>query len=136
LYEHLLQKLRPGRSGWRLLEWLLCSTQPLTLRELEVAMAVRPHHSLETSLDYAFDIKRTALRLCGPFASYHEATETMNLVHGSVKDFFLKSHQANSENNPHIIEQDAQGRLFKTCMAYLCFKDIHWSPLDIISSFT
>ena len=124
LYEHLLHRLQPGEFAWNVFKWLTYAERALRSSELDIGLALLHKPRDSKSLELVFDISRSIQLLCGPFIRLEECEDTVNLVHYSVRTFFLESYPKLLLSG-HVMIMDA-------CLTYLCFDDIPWGPVDYV----
>ena len=122
-YSRILKDIAPAHrhNATRVLQWLICSSRPLTLRELDTAFAIEPHH-------YTFSPNRRMRdprKQLGIFASLLEidsTTDTVRLVHASLKDFLL-DHKGDSDTSAafRLDTRLAHQIIAESCLTYLCY---------------
>ncbi|KAF5239886.1 hypothetical protein FANTH_9779 [Fusarium anthophilum] len=92
LYSRILQRTTSRRELLRILSIIAASQRPLTLNEIDVALAVRPddihirqvQHRCENP-----DIARYLYDVCGPFIRIWNGT--VSFIHQTANDFLLRS---------------------------------------------
>ncbi|KAF8466998.1 hypothetical protein BDZ91DRAFT_154708 [Kalaharituber pfeilii] len=110
-YTLLLSKINsqsPSRRrlAERVLKWMLCSTRPLTPRELVEAVAIDP-----TTDQVGLDPKKMAkgveaiVDVCGNLISYDEQLGTLRFVHFTVKEFLEKRFVGAQEAQGGVAEE-------------------------------
>ena len=122
LYEHLLHRLQPGEFAWNVFKWLTYAERALHSSELDIGLALLHKPRDNKGLELAYDISRSIQRLCGPFIRLEESEDTVNLVHHSVRTFFLESY-------PQLM-LSGHAMIMDSCLTYLCFSDIPWGPVE------
>jgi ankyrin repeat protein len=124
-----------------ILQWIVYAAQPLTLKELAIAIAVTPAHtSLEDmSDDMELDLRGLLHAIFGPLLVVGN-DGTVNLVHQSAKDFLVNISSGGQDNLGSKISfcdlssrfglsrQDANTVLSSACMSYLCFDAFEIGP--------
>jgi hypothetical protein len=131
-----------------ILQWIVYAAQPLTLKELAIAIAVTPAHtSLEDmSDDMELDLKGLLHATFGPLLVVGN-DGAVNLVHQSAKDFLVDISSEGQDNLGSklsfcdlssrfgLSRQDANTVLSSACMSYLCFDAFEIGPLSSCTSF-
>lgn len=113
--------------------WLVTAHTPMTLAELRVVSAFDPDlHTSRASMqdDLAMGDFGAYLKAnCGALVRIVEASQTVHLVHQSVREFFLDA------NHPFGFNQvDEEAYIATACLTFLSFKDLTNSPVGINSS--
>lgn len=107
--------------------WLVTAHTPMTLAELRVVSAFDPDlHTSRASMkdDLALGDFGAYLKAnCGALVKIVEASQTVHLVHQSVREFFLDA------NHPFGFNQvDEEAYISEACLTFLSFKDLANSP--------
>jgi NACHT domain len=130
LYQKLAQKLFKEEDTARLLTWVTYAREPLSLRELETALAVRPEENcrcIKDTEEYKTQLtERSVNESAGLLLEVVDGK--VYLIHQSVKDFFLKA------DNPlaasvFLHKEKPDTFLARTCIRYLDFNDFESAPL-------
>ena len=124
LYEHLLHRLQPDEFAWNVFKWLTYAERALRSSELDMGLALMRKPRDRKSLELVYDISRSIQKLCGPFIRLGESEDIVDLVHHSMRMFFLESYSQLMLSG-HVMIMDA-------CLTYLCFDDIPWDPVDCV----
>jgi len=112
-----------------ILQWVVIARRPLTTRELAMARAldfkkwkrnVLPQADALEELNYDY-------RCCEPLLYHDTKTDTINLVHQSVKDYLLGSAiLKNGELSRYYIAADKTNLLiFQTCWRFLSMEEFN-----------
>lgn len=129
-YKAILDTLPQPKRTRKLFKWLVTAHSPLTLGELRVAYALESHHDSNASLQNHLDVgdfRETVRALCGPFVKIVEATGTVQLVHQSMKEFFLK---VDDDNEFRFDRAEAELDSVKACLQYLSLNDLSKASID------
>jgi hypothetical protein len=127
LYLGIINRIMEGtQEEQKLLVWIVYGRRPLTLKELEAALATQMDSKSKISTD-EHRIDLTAEAVTSAAGVILEITDDkVHLIHQSAKDFLLRNRQLSSakfcnELNPNIY-------LAKVCMVYLSFEDFETGP--------
>lgn len=95
----------------RILSWLACAERPLSLTELQHALAVELNESSfdEENLPDIEDM----ISVCAGLITYYENEHVITLVHFTTQEFF--------EREWAIWFPDAHRKIGQTCVTYLCY---------------
>jgi hypothetical protein len=125
LYAHLLQKFVTMDRSKKLLQMVLAAARPLTLKEVNVALAVSPQQfsfkELKSNLRYP--IENHIKTLCGHFIRIIRSK--VYLVHQTARDFLLQQKTNKELTTPlgtwqHLTTlEECQVVLLRTCISYL-----------------
>lgn len=129
LYKKLTHKICEDEDNARLLIWVLYARRPLKLRELEIALAVRP----EEHYDCIEDLEEVKTVLT-PKSLTDSAGLLLEikygavfLIHQSVKDFLLSNFSnilmEHAASNQFLHNIDAETFLASSCVRYLSFRN-------------
>ncbi|KAF1810203.1 hypothetical protein P152DRAFT_460706, partial [Eremomyces bilateralis CBS 781.70] len=96
-YEAILAKIEDDRPQARkLFSIVVGATRPLTLREMNIALAIEDRHrsynDLEPDLDYEERFKASVRHLCGLFVTVVD--QKVYLIHQTAKEFLLAKSEA------------------------------------------
>ena len=127
LYQSIVNQVMAGEvEEKKLLTWVVYGRRPLTLEELEAALATQ-----ETSRTKASTEKHraglTAKAVINAMGVILDITDNrVHLIHQSAKDFFLRNRQLEHAGlfccrNPNVY-------LAKVCIIYLSFEDFEVGP--------
>ncbi|KAL3495324.1 ankyrin repeat-containing domain protein [Aspergillus germanicus] len=90
-YERILSQSPDMEKARRLLHMVVGAIQPLTVKEMRVALAVDPAHSEYNSLDLESEARfaKTAINLCGLFVTIVDGK--IFLLHQTAKEFLVST---------------------------------------------
>jgi ankyrin repeat domain-containing protein 50 len=132
-YEAILEKSSDKVLARKLLCLIVAALRPLTLQEMNVALAIEDHHKRSEDLDLedALRFEGTVRHLCGLFVTVVD--QKVYLIHQTAKEFLLAKTEVRSGLWKYSIEPDAAELIItKTCITYLLFtefsseSDIGW----------
>ncbi|RBA10303.1 hypothetical protein FPRO05_06239 [Fusarium proliferatum] len=93
LYNRILQRTTSRRELLRILSIIAASQRPLTLDEIDVALAVRPNdihiRQVQRRCQSQPDIARYLCDICGPFIRIWNGT--VSFIHQTANEFLLRS---------------------------------------------
>ena len=95
--ESLLMEGAPRqKAGHMLLQWLVCSEKPLTMKELSTALAIKPGETSLDTGDRVVDLSSFLDELCGSLIKItpqrnSQDSMIVTFVHLTVKEFLLSS---------------------------------------------
>jgi ankyrin repeat protein len=127
IYNKLLTQSSDIQMAQKVLHIIVAAFRPLTLREINIALAIQPDHktmekvkrSLDPSIDYALR------EICGPFIRVNNSK--VNLVHQTAKAFLVRepSHpSAQTDLWRHSLRPiDSHMILAEVCTMYLVLED-------------
>lgn len=103
------------RLAYRVLQWMLVATRPLTPKELVEAVAIDPETDKQ-GIDAKKMMKgvEAIVDICGNFIAYDEQLGVLRFVHFTVQEFLEKRLVLASKEN-------ANARVVQVCLALLCF---------------
>jgi hypothetical protein len=130
-YEAILEKSSDKTLARKLLCIVLAAVRPLTLREMNIALAIENHHRQSQDLDLEDEARfeATVRDLCGLFVSVVD--KKVYLIHQTAKEFLLVKTEMCSGAWKHSIEPAvAELVIARTCITYLLFTEFN-SDLDI-----
>ncbi|KAI9763914.1 MAG: hypothetical protein M1840_009026 [Geoglossum simile] len=127
LYQSIVDQVMAGEVEEKmLLTWVVYGRRPLTLEELEAALATQETSRTKASTD-KHRAGLTAKAVINAMGVILDITDgRVHLIHQSAKDFFLRNHQLKYARlfrcrNPNIY-------LAKVCIIYLSFEDFEVGP--------
>ena len=130
-YEAILEKSSDKRRARKLLCIVVAAVRPLTLNEMNIALAIEDHHRSSKDLDLEDEIRfeGTVRHLCGLFISVID--KKVYLIHQTAKEFLLAKTEICSGAWKYSIEP-AMSELIvaRTCITYLLFAEFS-SDLEI-----
>lgn len=123
VYSRLLNAI-PGSqrvAAHKILQWLVCASRPLTLRELETAFAIEPgKFFIDPACRMIAPEKR--LRSFGSMIVLEDEGPLVRLVHASLKDFLLDQNLVSESFGSMIVEPtETNHYLAAACLTYLTF---------------
>ncbi|KAL5349520.1 hypothetical protein ACLOAV_005815 [Pseudogymnoascus australis] len=127
LYSTIIEKIMSGdEEEQKLLAWVVYGRRPLTLKELEAALATQVNSTSKASTDdyYAELTPNAVTNAAGIILEIID--NKVHLIHQTVKDFLLKNHQLRAAK--FCSGHDLNVYLAKVCMTYLSFEDFKTGP--------
>ncbi|KAF5584277.1 AGC PKA kinase, partial [Fusarium subglutinans] len=122
-YGQAMDRIRGQKAGIRQLAertllWITCAKRPLTISELQHALAVE----LETRNidDKNFSAAEDMVCACAGLVTIDEESKIIRLVHYTMQDYF-------TENQDQIFS-DAEKTVTSICVTYLSFDAFHSGP--------
>ncbi|KAH8682874.1 hypothetical protein BGZ60DRAFT_443458, partial [Tricladium varicosporioides] len=102
----------------RILAWLIFAERPLTITELQHALAVRAgdkvlHESRLVS-------EKTLTSACAGIVSVDQCTKTVSLAHYTAEKYL--------RNNTSTLFKEVQSNIAEACLVYLCFDEFSRIP--------
>jgi hypothetical protein len=142
LYKKLTHKICEDEDNARLLIWVLYARRPLNLRELEIALAVRPEERSD-SIEGLQEIKTVLTEeLVKDSAGLLLEIKygAVYLIHQSAKDFLFSNFSSifmeHGTGNRFLHNIDAETFLASSCVRYLSFRDFESQDLFKAVSFS
>ena len=138
VYEKILGQSSEPEYATKLLHIVVAATRPLSLKEMNVAFAIKSSDQSNEDLDLEPDICGTIKDLCGPFVKFIDSK--IYLVHQTAKEFLIKksfvelSHNANLSLGlwKHSLDPaESNLILAERCVWYLLFSVFENHPLVI-----
>ena len=125
LYSGIAEKIKEGPPKvQKLVAWVVYGRRPLTLQELEAALATQMDSTTkEGTEEHRFDLTREALKSAAGII-LEIVHNTVHVIHQSAKDFVLESLVGASCFNG----LDPDSYLSKVCLTYLTFEDFQKGP--------
>ncbi|KAJ6184023.1 hypothetical protein N7519_005324 [Penicillium mononematosum] len=150
-YENILARSPDQEKAKRLLHIVVSAVRPMTLKEMRIALAIRPTDRTYEDLDLESETRfPTVVRnLCGLFVTVIDSK--IYLLHQTAKEFLVKKAEAGDtltprteprsstnystvENRPHsdiafshwkhsLVPTESNSILNEICIAYLLFED-------------
>ncbi|KAF3490816.1 Ankyrin repeat domain-containing protein 50 [Arthroderma uncinatum] len=140
VYEKILSRSWDFEITRRLLHIVVAAARPLTLKEIDVALALQGHFTSYTDLhlrkdniyDYVRDLSGLLIRTID---------DKLYLLHQTVKEFLvsttLQMPTSKSKSGPRVLEwkhtfrpQESNSIVADICMSYLLFKEFEILSLD------
>ena len=120
-YDAILSKVRDRKKVRKLLSIIVAATRLLTLREMNIALAIEDHHRSDEDFDLENETRfgTTIRNLCGLFVSV--VGGKVCLIHQTAEGFLVaKSRVLGGWGHPlDLVESELL--LARTCIAYLMF---------------
>ena len=123
-YEAILEKSSDKRRARKLLCIVVAAVRPLTLNEMNIALAIEDHHRSSKDLDLEDEIRfeGTVRHLCGLFISVID--QKVYLIHQTAKEFLLAKTEMCSGVWKYSIEPAVSELIIaRTCITYLLFTE-------------
>ncbi|KAI9683287.1 MAG: hypothetical protein M1822_006152 [Bathelium mastoideum] len=127
-YETILSRSRNRDPVMRLLCIVVAAARPLSLRELNIALAIEDQHTSCSDLELEPErrFKTTMRNLCGLFVQVVD--DKIYLIHQTAKEFLLGEEQSrlttSFEWKSSIQPSMSEYVLAKQCMTYLLFSEL------------
>jgi ankyrin repeat protein len=121
-YEAILSKSKDPVRARKLLHIVVAATNPLTLTEMNIALAIEDHHRSYEDLDLESDsrFEHTLRNICGLFVSVVD--RKVYLFHQTAKEFLMAKSQETSSGWKYSLDPvDSHLVIARTCIAYLMF---------------
>ncbi|KAF3077805.1 hypothetical protein TWF706_004558 [Orbilia oligospora] len=138
-YERILSKSHNFEEAKKLLHIVVAAARPLTLEEMNLALALRENHQSYSDLDLKSEERfcEYVRDLCGLFVTIVDSK--IYLLHQTAKQFLVQNNLANlaerNSGNPKwknsLRPQDSHQVLAKICIWHLLFTEFEDYPLDI-----
>jgi hypothetical protein len=127
LYSSIIEKIMNGdEEEQKLLAWVVYGRRPLTLKELEAALATQMDPTSNASTeDYYTELTPNAITSAAGII-LEIIDNKVHLIHQTAKDFLLKNHQLRAAR--FCSGHDLNVYLAKVCMTYLSFEDFETGP--------
>jgi ankyrin repeat domain-containing protein 50 len=127
-YEAILSKVRDKKRARKLLCIVVAAARPLTLNEMNIALAIEDHHrsyeDLGDDLENQTRFKDTVRQLCGLFVNVID--QRFYLIHQTAKEFLLAQSKVCGGVWKHSIEPaDSELVIARTCVTYLLFTEFN-----------
>ena len=121
-YEAILSKSKDPVRTRKLLHIVVAATNPLTLTEMNIALAIKDNHKSYEDLDLESEsrFEHTLRNICGLFVSVVD--QRVYLLHQTAKEFLVaKSQEMSSGWKYSLNPVDSELVIARTCIAYLMF---------------
>ena len=134
-YEAILERSTDVEQARKLLHIIVSAVRPLTLQEMNVALAIDEYSRSQEDLDLEREDRfRTTVRnLCGLFVSVIDSR--IYLIHQTAKEFLVKNDTIQPSSLgiwKHSLEpQESNLVLVEICISYLLFTVFESDPLVI-----
>lgn len=139
-YEAILNRSTDKQLARKILNIVVAARRPLTLSEMDIALAIGDHTRSEAELDLEGDksLRSHIRNLCGLFLNITDSK--IYLIHQTAREFLMvKDH---SPGEPGALSTPrgwkhslnvfkSNGLLAEVCLRYLCFEELNRCPLEI-----
>lgn len=139
-YEQILSKVENVEPAQKLLSIVVATVRPLTINEVNIALAVEQGHVSQTDLDLENEARlaSTLPQICNHFVNVIETR--VYLIHQTAKNFLLSRVHKNKWYHLDLRESDLV--LARTCINYILldefkyglsireFDGVNWQPGD------
>lgn len=134
LYAYILATLATGKScqlSRRFLQWLSCSTAPLSLQEIGAISKITVDTPELRAIPSTKAIRLALSECCGPLIKFDDkkSRETyVSLIHSSVKDYLHQS--SHNINIQELLSSPGESEMLiaQSCLTYLYYPDIGFAP--------
>lgn len=118
MYDVAMERIRSQGDGCdelakTILLWIVHALRPLSVRELQHALAVQPN--ADTIDEDDIPSIKTILSICAGLVTIDEESSVIRLVHYTTQEYFIETRDR--------WFQDVQQRITKSCVTYLAFRD-------------
>ena len=125
-YEAILSKVRDKKRAQKLLCIVVAAARPLTLKEMNIALAIeddyRSYKDLDLDLDNEKRLEDTVRHLCGLFVNVID--QKVYLIHQTAKEFLLAQTEICSGEWKYSIKPaESELVVAKQCITYLLFAE-------------
>ena len=124
-YESILLKAKDQRRAKQLFYIIIAARRPLTLKEMNIALAIKDHH--QSYEDLGLDVKNearfatTIRNICGLFISIID--QKVYLIHQTAKEFLVAKDQVLLGSWKHSISaMESEFLMARICITYLMFR--------------
>lgn len=117
---------------------VVAAQRPLTLREMDVTLAIGDHTKSEAELDLEGDknLGNNVRNLCGLFLNITDSK--VYLIHQTAREFLIGTNDnLSAETTPHMWKHSVSATesnelLAKVCLQYLSVVEFNHDPLDVL----
>ncbi|GKU23142.1 unnamed protein product [Fusarium langsethiae] len=135
-YERILAKSSNAEEAKKLLHIIVAAARPLTLAEMDLALALRQHHRSYQELDGRPEarFRRYVTDLCGLFITITDSK--IYLLHQTAKEFLVPKSDTDSGDNSQrkwkssLKPSESHRILCWICIWHLLFTEFETHPLD------
>ena len=122
-YEKMLRRTPNAEKAKRILRAMLAASRPLTLQEMNIALALRPDSDTLAKLDLMPNPESSIKQLCGLFVRV--VSSRLYLVHQTAREFLFSGQEISNANSwRHSISKGvSQAEMCKICVNFLTLKD-------------
>jgi ankyrin repeat domain-containing protein 50 len=127
-YEAILARVKEDDrpQARKLLYIIVGATRPLTIREMNIALAIEDHHrsydDLKPDLDDEARLEVSVRHLCGLFVTVVD--QKVYLIHQTAKEFLLAKNEVTVDKWKHsFIPMESEILMARICVVYLLFTE-------------
>ena len=123
-YEAMLSKVKDRERAQKLLHIVVAATRPLTLSEMNIALAIEDYHQSYGDLDLENETRFqiTLRNLCGLFVNVVD--QKVYLIHQTAKEFLVANSEVRLSGWKHSLDPlESEIRLAGICITYLMLTD-------------
>ncbi|KAH7108965.1 hypothetical protein EDB81DRAFT_769315 [Dactylonectria macrodidyma] len=138
VYERILAKSSNPEEAKKLLHIIVAAARPLTLVEMDLALALQENHKSYKDLDGRPEerFSRYVRDLCGLFVTITDSK--IYLLHQTAKEFLVQKHDPDPRGDhdnqriwKHSLQPPESHRILcQICIQYLLFTEFKTHPLD------
>ena len=130
-YEKMLRRTPSAEKARRILRVMLAASRPLTLQEMNIALALQLDTNTLAKLDLMPNPESSIKQLCGLFVRV--VSSRLYLVHQTAREFLFSDQETESANSwKHSIGKVAsQTEMCKICVNYLTLTDFQMYASEI-----
>ena len=135
IYEKVLRGSRKPLVAKTILQIVVAAARPLTLEEMDIALAIQPSHkSIEDLKPYRLQPLQGAVKdICGLFVRVIDSK--IYLMHQTAKEFLIKCSSTTTEGWKYsLCPIESSLTLAKSCIYYLLFTVFETHPLALSSN--
>ena len=142
LYENILRRSPDIKRAKKILHVVVAAARPLTLDEMNISLAIEPHHKSARDLDQDLlppaGTENILREICGLFIRVRDSK--IYLVHQTAREFLEKSSKTICDDpSPgkwkHALNPVESNRIVgNICFHYLLFADFESNPLPIFTT--
>jgi len=134
IYERILGDSCDRGEARRILQIVVAAARPLTLDEMQIALAIQPDHKSIEDLEphFLYSVESTVKDICGLFVRVIDSK--IYLIHQTAKEFLIKRPTTNipaecSTWKQSLCPIESSFTLAKSCTYYLLFTVFETDPL-------
>jgi ankyrin repeat protein len=125
-YEAILSKIEKDErpQARKLLHIIVAATRPLTLGEMNIALAIEDNHKCYDDLDLDDEVRFEASvrNLCGLFVTVVD--QKVYLIHQTAREFLIARSEVATSGWKHSLKPtESETLIAKTCITYLAFTE-------------
>jgi ankyrin repeat protein len=133
-YEAILSRTRvkDKKKVQKLLHIVVAAKRPLTLKEMNIALAIEDHHEKfkDMDLDEETRFSVSVRQLCGLFVSIVD--QKIYLIHQTAKEFLIAKDEVSRTSWKHSFDPlESEYILARTCIAYLLLDVFDGEFIDV-----